>query len=103
MKKFYLCNVQVKKYRRQRRNLKSAMISLDIKIKDWIDRIALSDKYAESRRAHCEFSEIMGELKFLYQSDILDAGEYRRIIKNLLGVDSEEEFESADEEVSNAC
>lgn len=103
MKKFYLCNVQVRKYRRQRHNIKSAMIALDIKIKDWIDRIALSDKYAETRRCRAEFSEIMGGLKFLYQSDILTADEYRRIIKNLVGVDSEEELETEDQEVRSAC
>lgn len=91
-KRFFLCNVEVTKYRRQAQPVRGAITALDVKIEEFQDRVNSSEKYCQSQRAFGELSEIVGELKFMYLSNIITATEYRKIYCNLTGTEYEEEL-----------
>lgn len=89
-KKFYLCGVEISKYRYQKRSVKSALIALDINMKDWVSVVENNENYCQSRRCLIELCEICGELKFMYMSGIISSDEYRQIGDALVDKNMEE-------------
>lgn len=90
MKRFFLCDVEVRKYRYQKQKIRSAIVALDVKIEEF-KRNLENTRYSSSSRALSDLSEIVGELKFLYVSGIVTPVEYRKIFCNLTGEEYEEE------------
>ena len=72
---------------REDHEIRSTITWIDIKIRDFLDRVNTNGKYAESRRALADFYEIMGALKTLYMEDVIQVEEFLQIIKNIAGED----------------
>lgn len=90
-KRFYLCDVEVTKYKRQNTQVKGAITALDVKISEFLDRINSDQRYSTGNRALVGMGEIIGELKFMYLSGVLTPTEFHKIFGNLTGQEYEEE------------
>lgn len=90
-KRFYLCDVEVTKYRRQNTQVKGAITALDVKISEFLDRIETDQRFSSSGRGLIAMGEVVGELKFMYLSGVLTPTEFHKIFNNLTGQEYEEE------------
>lgn len=82
--KFTLCGVEVRRFLRPSKNVRDAIIALDLKITDFQERNA-SSRFRNSTEAAFECCEILGEIKFMYLSGLLNPYDYRRVVNRLTG------------------
>lgn len=86
---FTLSGVEIKRRFVPRRRIRGALTALDLKITEYQERSS-DRRWSNSVEALAECREILGELKFMYLSDLLRPGEYRRVVYALTGYDFEE-------------
>lgn len=94
---FTLCGVKVRRFRKPKKSVRGAIVALDVKITDFQDRIT-DNRYRSSKEALVEISQIIGEIKFMYLSGLLNASEYRRVVSRLTGQNFEDDDYNENEE-----
>jgi hypothetical protein len=90
---FSLCGVDVRRFRKPNKHTRGAIVALDVKICDFRGKLD-SSRYRTTSEAALELSQILGEIKFMYLSGLLEAADYRRIVNRLTG----QQFDVLDEE-----
>lgn len=81
---FTLCGYQVRRRFKPNRSTRGAITTLDLKITDFREKLS-SNRYRNSTESSIEASEILGEIKFMYISGLLNGMDYRRIVNRLTG------------------
>ena len=79
-----LCGIEITRLWIARR-VRDAILSLDVKITDYLKRCNMYRDYWGSGDRYVEMSEIVGELKFMYLSGVLRPVEYRKILGRVTG------------------
>lgn len=84
MYKFTLCGYEVRRLFKPNRSTRGAITTLDLKITDFREKLT-SNRYRNSTESAIEASEILGEIKFMYISGLIDGMDYRNIVNRLTG------------------
>ncbi len=91
MYKVSLGGVEIRRVFAPKKAIRGALIALDAKIFDFEERLN-DTSYAKSTRALMDLSEIVGEIKFMYLSSIINAREYRTLYAHITGQECNDDY-----------